>query len=50
MFLRLSSTYFMVAKLSFIALTVFSLITFSLFWFLYFMSDELLLSIFKKES
>lgn len=50
MFLRLSSTYFMVAELSFIALTVFCLISFSLFWFLYFMSDELLLSIFKKES
>lgn len=50
MFLRISSTYFMVAKLSFIALTVLSLISFSLFWFLYFTSDELLLSIFKKES
>ena len=50
MFLRISSTYFMAAKLSFIALTVLSLISFSLFWFLYFTSDELLLSIFKKES
>lgn len=50
MFLRISSTYSMAAKLSFIALTVLSLISFSLFWFLYFTSDELLLSIFKKES
>ena len=40
----------MVAKPSLITLTMFSLISFSLFWFLYFMSNELLLSIFKRES